>query len=99
DAEVEREAGEKRTLKAELPQVAGESGLRLAIVVKERRIRIYMLVITLSEDQFSMRDIHLIAQLSSRRALNAMIRPQNLGTVEHLDYLVGLPARVRRRKR
>ncbi len=52
-------------------------------------------MIALPQNQLGMWNIELVAQLSPARALNTVIRPQDLGTVGHRYGFIWLPAGMR----
>ena len=89
-AEVECQAGEENAPQAAFAQVSGKPRVRPVIVLIKRRIGIDLAMITLTQNELGMRDPKIIAQLRSRRALHAVVRPQDLRAVAKLNGFIGI---------
>src|SRR5690606_16577971 len=102
-AVVAREPADEQLLDPPLAQVAGEPGRRTLAsrtpVVAEAAVRIDGGIGPLTDDRRHRLPRQAGHELGTGRALHAVIRPEHLLAAVHLDAVVGLAARMRRRER
>ena len=96
DAEIVGEAGDEDAVEAALAEIADEAGRGALVVLEESGVGVDVRVVALADDQLRVGDVEIAAELRSGRALDAVVRPQDLAAVGQLDRLVGLAAGIGR---
>jgi len=84
---LREEIAEGRRVEAACAQVAGEPGRRRPIVLAKRRIGIDARAVTLADHQLDLRDLETGMERRAFGALHAVVGPQRLRAVRHLDGL------------
>ena len=98
DAIIGGEAGDDDPLESALLQIAGEPGRRRAIRFEEGRIAVDRLVMPFAQHEMGLLDPQPVGEPGALRSLDAMVRPQHLRAVGHLDQREGLGAGMVRRE-
>ena len=91
NAEVVREATEKKSGEIAFAEIPGEAGRGGVVVLKKGGVGIEVGAETLAEDAFGLGNVEGRVELGAGGLLQAVIGPERLGTVGGLDRLVGLP--------
>src|SRR5262245_47402392 len=79
-----------------LAEIAGETRRRRSVVLEKGGIAVDPGAKALAQDQFAPRSVEMGVKSGTSRALDAMIRPQCLFAIVHLDRLEGPFARMAR---
>lgn len=98
-AEVRGETAEEAANDAAFLQVAGEAGAGLLVGLEEGGVAVHVPVVALAHDQRGVGNRQPGGEVGAFGALHAVVRPQHLGAVAHLDGLEGLLALVLGRER
>src|SRR5437867_3002213 len=94
--EIEGEADADDLGEPALLEIAIEPGRRLVIVLEEGRIAVDRPVVTFPHDEFGMGNVEIPVKGGTLGILNAMVGPQRLGSIWHLDLREGLLPRMTR---
>ena len=87
DAEIGREPGHEQAFQLAGLEIARKPGRGLAVGLGEGGIAVDVLVETLSDDEFGLRDREVLRKRGAIGSLHAVIRPQHLLAVFEVDGL------------
>src|SRR5580704_16325174 len=99
DAEIVGQSNKKAAPEPALAQIAGQAGVRGAVVLKKRGVGIDLRAKSFAQNQLGLRQIECSVERGSGSALHAVRGPQSLRAVVQLNRIVRLFAGMRRRER
>ena len=94
-AEIGGETGHEHALDLSRLQIGRKSGRGLAVGLGEGRVAVDIPVESLADDEACVRDRQILRQRCAFGALHAVIGPQHLLAIGHIDRLERLLARMR----
>ena len=94
DTEVVCESTYEQPLEGALAEIARETGRRGVVVLEEGRVGIDVAAETFADNELGVWQLEPGVKIGSGSCLDAVIRPERLGSVHGFDGFEGLAARV-----